>query len=443
MKNREKDQTVNCLMQKLKTGQKMTIGEIQELFRQRQQWPEDLYLPLARRALDAGENFYAYDIAEKIVPPNELESWKKNHIMALALARSGSPERAAELLRNLPDSENTEIAGLKSRILKDMAINTADAEKSRELFFQAADLSLKIFEAKQQYYNGINAASCLFMADRKAQAQALVKNQVIPLCKKEKISDLWLTATLGECYLLLEDYAMAGKYYEQTVQTALSQGKMGNLASTLKQLYMLSGKIPAEKIQYVISRMHLPQVAIFSGHMIDRPDRKTPRFPPYAEEQVRRDLAGIIRSQNIRIAFVSCACGGDILFIEEILKNGGECFILPPLPLDKTIKNSVDIIPGADWKQRLEKIMENEDCVMLEPESDEIGVEDDAMVYDFTNRVLLGLAINWAQRSFFPLCGIAVWNREKSGLIGGTDSAVALWMDKKIPVKIVAPEIKK
>lgn len=142
-------------------------------------------LPLARRALDSGENFYAYDIAEESVPYDDKEATQRLHIMALALARSGSLGRASELMKNFPETDNTEIVGLKSRILKDMALNTKDAEKRKELFCQSADLSLWIFNEKRQYYNGINAASCLFMAGQRQRCQALVREQVLPLCLAE------------------------------------------------------------------------------------------------------------------------------------------------------------------------------------------------------------------------------------------------------------------
>ena len=139
------------LVEKLKGRQKLSVREVRELIRNPEKWPEDLTALLARRALEMGENFYAYDIAENI-PENSPETFlQKIHIMALALARSGSLERASELLEKLPDSDSTEIVGLKSRILKDMAVNTTDPEKKRQLFHQSAELSLAIFERKKQY----------------------------------------------------------------------------------------------------------------------------------------------------------------------------------------------------------------------------------------------------------------------------------------------------
>ncbi len=431
------------LIEKLKSKRKISVREVRELILSRDKWPEDLHASLAKRALEMGENFYAYDIAENIPENDPKSALQKLHIMALALARSGSLARASELLEQLPDSDSTEIVGLKSRILKDMAVNTVDEEKKRELFRQSADFSLAIFERKNQYYNGINAASCFFMAGDKDIAQQLVREKVLPLCRQIENPGLWEEATLGECFLLLNDCDAAALHYGIAAGIAVNEGQLGSFASTLKQFYMLAVNFPDDCIARIIEKMQLPAVGIFSGHMIDRPERKTPRFPAYAEEQVRRELASIIRKRNIRIAFSSCACGGDILFLEEVLKAGGECFIVPPLPLNETIVNSVDIIPGADWKERLFAIFRNENVFVFEPECDEIGVDDDAIVYDFTNRYILGIAAFRSQTLHFPLFGVTVWNGERSGLTGGTDSAISLWQQKNIPLDIITPEIRK
>lgn len=88
------------------------------------------------------------------------------------------------------------------------------------------------------------------------------------------------------------------------------------------------------------------------------------------------------------------------------------------------------------------KILLHENVVLLDAECDEIGEDSDAVVYDFANRFILGAAVMKAKNLHFPLYGVTVWNLEKSGLLGGTDSAVSLWQAKNIPVEIVSPEIK-
>ena len=396
-------------------------------------------LSAAKTALDEGENFHAYDIAEKIPDDDESPLPEKIRIMVLALARSGSLKRAQELAARLPNSDDSEIAGLKSRLFKDMAIATSAPAERRDLFAKAVHESEDIFARKGVWYNGINAATCRFMAGDRDKARRLVRKEILPRCLAEENKDFWLDATLGECHLLLGHYRAASGFYAKAVTTATEAGHFGSLSSTLRQLRMLVSEI-GKDAERVWTGLPLPGIAVFSGHMIDRPDRPTPRFPASAEDRHRQSVREIVSKRKIKIAFASCACGGDILFLEEVLSFGGECIVVPPLPLKTTIRNSVAFASG-DWNARLKTIRDNPKARFLTPECDETG-ENDAIVYDFANRYLLGLAILKSRELGFPLFGICVWDGKESGLIGGTDSAVSLWRDQKLPIEIVTPEVR-
>lgn len=393
----------------------------------------------AREALSEGENFRAYDIAEKISDDGGSPSPEKIRIMSLALARSGSLKRARELAAQLPHSDDSEITGLKSRLFKDMALVTSNPDERRNLFVQAAQASHVGFSRQKNWYNGINAASCRFMAGDRDMARRLVREEVLPLCLSTTVKDLWLDATIGECHLLLGDYQAAAENYSKAIAATTAAGHFGSQSSILRQLHMLVSEI-GEAAVPVLNSLSLPEIAVFSGHMIDRPDRPHPRFPLSAEEGVRQALRTIIAKRTIRLAFASCACGGDILFLEEVLSAGGECTIVPPLPLPKTIQNSVAFAPG-DWGMRLKAILGHPKVRLLTPECDETG-EDDAIVYDFANRYLLGLAVLKSRHvGNLPLVGVCVWDGKESGLLGGTDSAVRLWKKQGIPVEVVKPEV--
>ena len=395
-------------------------------------------LSAAKAALSGGENFRAYDIAEKIPDKGDAPLPEKIRIMALALARSGSLRRAQEIASRLPDSDDSEIAGLKSRLFKDMAIAATSLDEKRDLFAKAAQQSEEIFLRKGVWYNGINAATCRFMAGDRDKARRLVRKEVLPRCLAEKSKDFWLDATLGECHLLLGHYKASAGFYENAIAAASETGHFGSLASTLRQLRMLVSEI-GKDAERVWGGLSLPGIAVFSGHMIDRPDRPNPRFPASAEDMVRQALREIVSKRKIKIAFASCACGGDILFLEEVLSAGGECIVVPPLPLKTTVRNSVAFALG-DWEARLKTVLANPKTRLLAPECDETG-ENDAIVYDFTNRYLLGLATLKARELGFPLVGVSVWDGKESGLCGGTDSAVRLWREQKLPIEIVTPEV--
>ena len=76
-----------------------------------------------------------------------------------------------------------------------------------------------------------------------------------------------------------------------------------------------------------------PAVAAFVGHMVDHPDRKSPRFPASIEAKVKEGLSNNIRTLNAKIGYCSLACGGDILFAEALAEQGGEVNIFIPFAL--------------------------------------------------------------------------------------------------------------
>lgn len=391
-------------------------------------------LEAARRALEEGENFRAYDLAERAAG----ECPEKLRVMALALARSGALGRARELAERLSDGDDPEITGLKSRLYKDLALASRNPAERREWFKKAADTSEQVFRSKRRYYNGINAASCLFMAGDRDAARRLVREEVLPLCEAVPERDFWLVATLGECRLLLEEYAAAKALYLEAARMANRAHAMGSFSSTVRQLRMLSGEIgPAA--DGVLPESELPCVAVFSGHMIDASGRVKPRFPATAEAGIRARLRKLVADRRVAVGYASCACGGDILFLEAVLDAGGKVVVVPPLPLEKAIARSV-AFAGGDWEERLRRILATPAATVLDAECDETG-EDDDIVYDFCNRYLVGLAFLKARQLGFSLRGICVWDGLASGLAGGTDSAVRLWRNHGIKVDTVIPEV--
>lgn len=393
-------------------------------------------LAAARKALAEGENFKAYDLAEAMPDGPGGPSPEKIHVMALALARSGSGLRARELAATLPDGDDTEIMGLKSRLFKDLAISALMPDERRANFAAAADISERVFKARRNWYNGVNAASCRFLSGDRETARRLVRDEVLPLCGAEQNRDLWLVATLGECHLLLGDYGEAAAFYREAAAMADAERRFGDIASTLRQLRLLADAIGPDA-DAVLAGLALPCVAVFAGHLIDAPGRPEPRFPADAEENVRLRLREIVRERRIAFGYSSCACGGDILFLEEVIAAGGRVVVAPPLPLEKSIARSVAKAP-SDWEERLRAVLANPRAMLLEAECDETG-EGDAIVYSFCNRHLFGLASLKARELGFPLRGVCVWDGRRGATPGGTSSAVLRWQMAGLPVDIVPP----
>jgi len=101
--------------------------------------------------------------------------------------------------------------------------------------------------------------------------------------------------------------------------------------------------------------MMLPRkVLLFSGHMIDAPDRKERRFPadkePTAADAIARTLDRIdVGSDDLAIS--SAACGGDLLFAEASLAREVKLELYIPFDERRFLHESVDFA-DADWRRR-------------------------------------------------------------------------------------------
>lgn len=98
------------------------------------------------------------------------------------------------------------------------------------------------------------------------------------------------------------------------------------------------------------------QVFLFSGHMIDNPDRPLPRFPADKEDLAAARIGAALDTLNAGpddLAIAQGAAGGDILFGEACLARGASLQLLLPLPEPEFIATSVlPCCAGESWRQR-------------------------------------------------------------------------------------------
>jgi hypothetical protein len=98
----------------------------------------------------------------------------------------------------------------------------------------------------------------------------------------------------------------------------------------------------------------LQRVIVCSGHMIDAPGRKKPRFPASKEPLVRECITRQLDNWRIDggdVALSGGARGADMLFAEECLKRNARVLLLVALPDAEFIERSVRL-PGTDYEQR-------------------------------------------------------------------------------------------
>jgi hypothetical protein len=96
------------------------------------------------------------------------------------------------------------------------------------------------------------------------------------------------------------------------------------------------------------------QVFLFSGHMVDAPDRSEARFPPDKEPLAAAAVGKLLDELGAGatdMAISSGACGGDLLFVEACLQRGLRVEIYLPFVEDKFLKESINFA-GEHWRQK-------------------------------------------------------------------------------------------
>ena len=155
--------------------------------------------------------------------------------------------------------------------------------------------------------------------------------------------------------------------------------------------------------------------------MVDRVGRRPPRFPPARAHEIGQRIAGELEALQTTDGFASATSGGDILFLEAVLARRGHVHVTLPCAIDEFRRDCVDIIPGADWAARFDRILQQ--ATSLEVLSQQYA-SDNAMASECCNRVMVGLAVrNAALKGEEPLA-LALWDGRPGDAFGGTQSVV-------------------
>ena len=164
----------------------------------------------------------------------------------------------------------------------------------------------------------------------------------------------------------------------------------------------------------------VPQrVFLFSGHMIDAPDRPEPRFPPDKEPIAARAVAerlSQLQAGPEDLALCGGACGGDLLFAEAALKLGLRLEIRIPFPEPTFLQKSVTFA-GEKWRARYYAVKENP-LTQLLIMPDELGpLPKNANPYERSNVWQLYSALARGPEKVNFIC---LWNRKGGDGPGGT-----------------------
>lgn len=181
-----------------------------------------------------------------------------------------------------------------------------------------------------------------------------------------------------------------------------------------------------------------PLALVFTGHMVDKPDRKDARFPKELVEAAAREIEQRIARltaggpKDKVEGFASLARGGDILFHEICRARGFRTTIALPFAPQLFLKTSVEGVEGGDWPKRFERLWDE-----TPPDRrHDLGLPQSEEAYALCNDFLLDLA----QKAGEPQL-IALWDRSSGEGPGGTaDFVERAQRAAGLPPEIIDPK---
>jgi class 3 adenylate cyclase/tetratricopeptide (TPR) repeat protein len=380
---------------------------------------------LGERVLAQGEPLLAYDVVSA-----GLEIWPKDvrlrQLQGLALSRSGATERANAILENLRREQGTgeETLGMLGRTYKDLAATAATRERRNGFLKRAAETYTQAYEATGGYWTGINAATMNLLIGQTERAQELAR-KVRDQCLKEIVDpsgdQYWELAALGEASLILRDRSQAGEWYARAAETG--KNRFGDLHSSRRNARLILQHWNEDQA-WIEQYLCIPCVLVFAGHMIDRPDRPTPRFPSEFESAVAKEIQRKIDMLKPGFGFASAASGSDIIFLEASLDAGAEVSVVLPYNEQDFVRDSVDFIPNSNWRARFERVL-TRSARVITASTQRIGIG--GISYEFCSQLLLGLAAIRCRQLDSTLIPLTVWNEKPGDGLGGTASVVENW----------------
>ncbi len=395
----------------------------------------------------------------------EIEKKDRAEVHALLARNAKSQWQAA--WKELPDAQAKAAAALRSGLLKE----------SFENYERAFEEDLNHF------YPGLNALAMLKVMTELAAAQPKVwaarfKNQKSADNEREELEehagrlaaavqvsldtnmrrleregekDEWAEVSVADLRCYTSDNP---EWVVTAYQDALDGASDQAWQSVRNQLaiYHALGVMSAN-VDEVIKITGLPddegaakgrqRVLIFTGHMIDAPGRKTPRFPKEKEPEARQKIKEAVEAElksgdGVAYGIAGGASGGDILFQEVCEELGIPTHLYLALPSPLYVKASV-APAGPDWVERFRKLNERlsgeEKVRVLSELSEEpadkaeylpawLRSKRDYNIWQRNNLWMLHNALAAGGDDCVTL--IALWDREPTGDgPGGTSDLVA------------------
>lgn len=392
-----------------------------------------LYRDFGKRLIEEGHPTRAFELLREGVRVHPRDAAMR-YLEALALARGGARRMASDRLQRLLAAKDlsrrlrVEALSLSGRLAKDAYQRTRPAARRRALARESAGLYTRAHDVDGDPFPGINAATMTLLSgnDRKSRGLARrVVERTRSRLRRARDGEHWLWATLGEAHCLLGDLPQAIACYGKAVRRA--SRRAGDVASMRRNLLLLAEKV--DVADEILALLSVGEVLVFTGHMIDHPQREQPpRFPPGTalERRVIRAIEAELERLRPIAGYVSAACGSDLLFAECMLGRRRELHVVLPFDADDFRRTSVDFGQrgGKRWLKRFEAVLEGATEVHEVTGEPFLG---DRVLFEFGSDVMQGLALNRARELGTGATALAVVDGDAKALPGGAVSFVREW----------------
>lgn len=428
--------TIEEIREKLNAS-KVEAGALQHFWRSRAKVPWLQEKPLAqrfvKRALQQGELILACDSAKESLEVHQDDP-AILRILANALAEMGSTRKARVMLRRVLElgHRDVETLSLIARTYKDDWNHEPDPYKRAESLQKAHDQYLLAYQlpSNDPSYPGINAASTACLLGQTENARKIA-GEVLELCQaKAAKADYWIKATVAEALVVLGRYDEAREVYRSAC--AEEGAELRHLSSTRRQARLLAQHLFNDRAAFDSSFPGL-HLVVFSGHMLDAPNRRTPRFPREKEAEIKREIAARLEKLDAKIGVASAAQGSDILFLEAMLERDGVIHVVLPWRREEFVETSVREA-GPEWVERFERVLDRAASVY---QLGELYMPSSAVGLEYCIQVMNGLAGLMARALDLESTPLAVWDGAP-GRPGGTGSFVQYWKQQRRKVARVA-----
>lgn len=188
-----------------------------------------------------------------------------------------------------------------------------------------------------------------------------------------------------------------------------------------------------------------PLVLLFTGHLLDKIDRESARFPYRLIREVKTlieiELEQILKKGAPAMAISSLAAGGDMLFASEIVRREIPLTVFLPFEKDRFLAHSVKYLkdlPSEDPKEWEDHFHENisKASKVIITHSKRLQPEQ---AYAACNKAMLTFALKLAKNQPSKVLALALVKNSEEIKPGGSADFVTQLESTGIKVKKVWP----